>query len=89
MHKTIQLIAMIIFFGMFSNAVFADTNCEMPPGIDDGETYWIKFKTESKMYRYKIEDIDDCWVQIWKKDGNHYWYQIDDISVITSKPEED
>ncbi len=62
-----------------------EAQCEMPPNIDKGKFYWIKFKTESKMYRYKVLDTKGCWVKIWREDENHYWYPIDDIAVITSK----
>lgn len=61
--------------------------CDMPPKIDNGKFYWVKFKTESKMYRYKVLDTKGCWVKIWREDGNHYWYPIDDIAVMTSKPD--
>ena len=74
---------------LISFTALADENCEMPPGIDDDERYWIHFKNESKMHRYKILDIEDCWVKIYKESGNHYWYRIDNIMVMTSEPEED
>ncbi|MFK7795731.1 MAG: hypothetical protein AB8B89_10320 [Gammaproteobacteria bacterium] len=89
MKKITSLILSTLLISIFSSAVYADTNCEMPPGIDDDERYWIHFKNESKMYRYKILDIEDCWVKIWKESGNHYWYPIDNILVMTSEPEED
>ena len=62
-----------------------DAQCNMPPNIDTGKFYWVKFKTESKIYRYKVLDTKGCWVKIWREDGNHYWYPIDDIAVISSK----
>jgi hypothetical protein len=75
------------FLVAFCSAIYAEDNCSMPPDIDDDETYWIHFKNESKMYRYKILDIDDCWVKIHKENGNHYWYRTSNIMVMTSKPE--
>ncbi len=89
MKKTTLIILGFLLMSVFSPVAFADENCEMPPGIDDDERYWIHFKNESKMYRYKILDIEDCWVKIWKENGNHYWYRIDNIMVMTSKPEEE
>ncbi|MDW3096096.1 MAG: hypothetical protein R8G33_10525 [Gammaproteobacteria bacterium] len=88
MKKIIYGILVAFFISIFSSFAYADENCEMPPGIDDDEIYWIHFKNESKMYRYKILEIEDCWVQIWKETGNHYWYRIDNIMVMTSDPEE-
>ena len=89
MRKINFIILAVLFFCFLSSAVLADENCEMPPGIDDDERYWIHFKNESKMHRYKILDIEDCWVKIYKESGNHYWYRIDNIMVMTSEPEED
>ena len=88
MNKMICKILALLFLSISSSVALADENCEMPPDIDDDETYWIHFKNESKMYRYKILDIEDCWVKIWKENGNHYWYRIDNIMVMTSEPEE-
>lgn len=89
MNKIIYVVFCAFLISMFSSNVFAgDVNCEMPPDIDDDETYWIHFKNESKMYPYKILEIEDCWVQIYKESGNHYWYRIDNIMVMTSDPEE-
>ena len=87
--KSFTLLTILFFLLVALSACTSTTDqrCEVPPGIDDGETYWIKFKSESKMYTYKIEDIRDCWVKIWKEDGNHYWYPIEDIAVMTSKAE--
>ncbi len=73
---------------ILSTTAYAKEQCEMPPGIDEDEQYWIHFSNESKMYRYKILEIEDCWVKVWKKNENHYWYRIDNIMVMTSKPEE-
>jgi hypothetical protein len=81
-------IVLSLVFGLFACNVFAETLCDMPPGIDDGEKYWIKFKSESKMYVYEITDIDDCWVQIKKSDGKKYWYQVQDVATIMAKPVE-
>jgi hypothetical protein len=81
--KKIMLILGFIL-GTFSFNAVAEPLCEMPPGIDD-EKYWIKFKSESKMYVYEIIDIDDCWVQIKKSDGSKYWFQIQDIETIMGK----
>lgn len=89
MNKLIYYLFIALILSIFSSTAFADENCEMPPGIDDDERYWIHFKNESKMYRYKILDIEDCWVKIYKESGNHYWYRIDNIMVMTSEPEED
>ncbi len=89
MNKIICGVLGAFLISVFSSVVFADTNCEMPPGIDDDERYWIHFKGESKMHKYKIVDVEDCWIQIWDESGNHYWYQIDDIRVMTSEPIED
>lgn len=89
MNKLLHGLFTALILGIFSSAAFADENCEMPPGIDDDERYWIHFKNESKMHRYKILDIEDCWVKIYKESGNHYWYRIDNIMVMTSEPEEE
>ena len=89
MNKLIYYLFIALILSIISSTAFADENCEMPPGIDDDERYWIHFKNESKMYRYKILDIEDCWVKIYKESGNHYWYRIDNIMVMTSEPEED
>jgi hypothetical protein len=89
MNRKIYPLLGALLFSVFSSALYADDNCSMPPGIDDDEIYWIHFKSESKMYRYKILDIEDCWVQIYKKEGNPYWYPIRDILVMTSNPEKD
>lgn len=89
MNKLIYGLLVAFLLSLFSTFAYADENCEMPPGIDDDEIYWIHFKNESKMYRYKILEIEDCWVQIWKETGNHYWYRIDNIMVMTSDPEEE
>lgn len=89
MNKMICGILGVFFISIFSSIVYADANCKMPPDIDDDERYWIHFKNESKMHRYKILDIEDCWVKIYKENGNHYWYSIDNIMVMTSEPEED
>ncbi|MFK8026871.1 MAG: hypothetical protein AB8C40_02315 [Gammaproteobacteria bacterium] len=89
MNKLIYGLLIAFLLSFFSTFAYADENCEMPPGIDDDEIYWIHFKNESKMYRYKILEIEDCWVQIWKETGNHYWYRIDNIMVMTSDPEEE
>jgi len=89
MNKKTWLLGAFLM-GIFSSPVYAgDENCEMPPGIDDDEFYWIHFSNESKMYKYKILEIEDCWVKIWKKAGNPYWYRIDNIMVMTSEPEDD
>ena len=89
MNKIIYGILVTFLISIFSSVVFADDNCNMPPDIDDDERYWIHFKNESKMHRYKILDIEDCWVKIYKESGNHYWYRIDNIMVMTSEPEEE
>lgn len=89
MNKLIRSLLIALMLSIFSSVTFADENCEMPPGIDDDERYWIHFKNESKMHRYKILDIEDCWVKIYKESGNHYWYRIDNIMVMTSEPEEE
>ena len=89
MNKFIYGILVTFLISIFSSVVFADDNCNMPPDIDDDERYWIHFKNESKMHRYKILDIEDCWVKIYKESGNHYWYRIDNIMVMTSEPEEE
>ena len=89
MYKMINWVLLAISISIFSPAIYANPNCEMPPDIDDDETYWIHFKNESKMYAYKILDIEDCWVKIYKENGNHYWYRIDNIMVMTSEPEDD
>ena len=89
MDKIFYGILVAFLLSIFSSAVYADDNCNMPPDIDDDERYWIHFKNESKMHRYKILDIEDCWVKIYKENGNHYWYRIDNIMVMTSEPEED
>lgn len=89
MNKIICGILGAFLISIFSSLVYADANCNMPPDIDDDERYWIHFKNESKMHRYKILDIEDCWVKIYKESGNHYWHRIDNIMVMTSEPEED
>ncbi len=81
--KKIRLILSFVL-GAFSFNAVAEPLCEMPPGIDDDEKYWIKFRSESKMYVYEITDIEDCWVQIKKSDGSKYWFQIQDIETIMS-----
>ncbi|NOY67184.1 MAG: hypothetical protein GXP13_07225 [Gammaproteobacteria bacterium] len=70
----------------FSATVFAKDLCDMPPDIDDGKKYWIKFKSESKMYVYKITDIDDCWIQIEKNNKSRYWFQVRDVATIIAEP---
>jgi hypothetical protein len=89
MNKIVCGILGAFVISMFTSAVYADGVCSMPPDIDEDEIYWIHFKNESKMYRYKILDVDDCWVLIAKDHGNHYWYRIDNIMVMSSKPYED
>lgn len=74
---------------MFSSTVYAKDDCEMPPGIDDDERYLIKFKGESQANRYKILDIDNCWVKTYRKDGNHYWRPVSSIVFIGSREYED
>jgi len=88
--KSFTLLTLVLFLLTALSACTSatDQRCEMPPGIDDGKTYWIKFKSESKMYAYKIEDTRSCWIKIWKEGGNHYWYPIEDISVMTSIAED-
>jgi len=88
MKKYVLSLMIVVTFGLFSSNVLADVLCDMPPGIDDGEKYWIKFKSESKMYVYEITDIDDCWIQIKKSDGSKYWYQVQDVATIMAKPVE-
>ena len=63
-----------------------DAQCTMPPKIDKGKTYRIKFVTESRMYQYKVLDVKNCWIKI-DQDPIPYWYPTSDIAVITSKPE--
>lgn len=89
MNKIICGLLGAFLLSMTFSVVYADANCNMPPDIDDDERYWIHFKNESKMHRYKILDIEDCWVKIYKESGNHYWYRIDNIMVMTSEPEEE
>ncbi len=89
MNKKLSGILGAFLISIGSSIVYADERCQMPPDIDDDERYWIHFKNESKMHRYKILDIEDCWVKIYKESGNHYWYRIDNIMVMTSEPEED
>ncbi len=88
MKKLLSILFFGVAFGVFSSSAVAEPLCEMPPGIDDDEKYWIKFKSESKMYIYEITDIEDCWVQIKKSDGSKYWYPIQDIATIMAKPVE-
>ena len=88
MKKNILKIVVALLVSSYASIAYADSNCEMPPDIEEDERYWIHFKNESKMYLVKILDIEECWVQVWKENGNHYWYRIDNIMVMTSKPEE-
>lgn len=90
MGNNMKKIIMCLFTGLavsfFSASVFAKDLCEMPPDIDDGKKYWIKFKVESKMYIYKITDIDDCWIQVEKKNKSKYWFQVQDVATIIAEP---
>lgn len=88
MKNNVLSLMLVITFGLFSSNILADVLCDMPSGIDDGIKYWIKFKSESKMYVYEITDIDDCWIQIKKSDGSKYWYQVQEVAVIMAKPVE-
>jgi len=82
-----SLAALTVLMISACNRSAGNAQCDMPPNIDKGKFYWVKFKTESKIYRYKVLDTKGCWIKIWREDKNHYWYPIDDIAVITSKPE--
>ena len=81
------LTALVVLMTSACSGGASSAQCEMPSGISNGKFYWVKFKTESKMYRYKVLETKGCWVKIWREDKNHYWYPIDDIAVMTSKPD--
>lgn len=84
-YGTLTAMAMLMTSACSGGA--SEAECNLPPGIDKGKFYWVKFTTESKMYRYKVLDAKGCWIKIWREDENHYWYPITDIAVITSKPD--
>ncbi len=67
MNKIIYGILIAFSISLFSSFAYADENCEMPPGIDDDEIYWIHFKNESKMYRYKILELKTAGYKSGKK----------------------
>jgi hypothetical protein len=67
--------------------VASDNNCELPPGIDEGKRYVIKF-LGIKPKKFKILEIKDCWIQTYRKDNNHRWFPISNIVFIGSKGED-
>ena len=70
---------------VISAPVRAEEICELPSDIDEGKRYVIKFKGV-KEKRFKIADVDDCWVQTFRTDGDHRWFPIRNIEYIGSKP---
>lgn len=83
------LAATLLAFTVFSTPVLADTECELPSGIDEDERYLMKFKWDTKARGFKILDVSGCWVQTMRTDGNHRWNLIKDIQYIGSKEIED
>ena len=87
MKKIIQTI-LLCGFGALSLSAFAESNnCELPPGIDDGKTYAVKIDGyfSNKSFPVKIVDIEDCWIQTFRKDGDHLWFPISRLISISSE----
>ncbi|MBT8079141.1 MAG: hypothetical protein KJO31_11245 [Gammaproteobacteria bacterium] len=89
MHKKLSLATILgILVSILSTPVYAHGTCELPPDIDDDERYLIKFAGQ-KETRYKILDIDDCWILTFRTDGNHRWHPISNIEYIGSEEIDD
>ncbi len=85
MRNVMSLGFLLLAAAIFSPVAMAEEMCELPSDIDEGERYLMKFKGESQANRYKILDVDNCWVQLYRSDGNHYWRPINSIIFIGSK----
>jgi len=83
-----MIAATLILFSMIATPLLADESCELPPDIDEDERYVIKFKN-LKEGRYKILDVEGCWVKTLRADENHRWWLIKNIEYVGSKPIED
>jgi hypothetical protein len=80
MNKKLMLSLVTCLF--FSNPVNADNDCELPPDIDEDESYWIQFKGDSSGKAYKILEIEGCWIQTYRTSGAHVWQPINTIEKI-------
>ncbi len=85
MKRSTVFATALIAFSIAATPLLAEDNCELPPDIDEDERYVMKFKN-TKVSRYKILDVEGCWVQTMRTDGNHRWWPIENIEYIGSKP---
>ena len=72
--------------GTLATSAFAEPLCELPPDIEEGKRYTVRFVGDSKERRSKILDVENCWVQTFRTIGNHIWYPIKNILYIGTKP---
>ena len=80
--------ALIVSFGV-SAPLLAEDACEvLPPDIEEDERYRIKIVGE-QLKGYEILEIEECWIQTLRTDGNHKWWPIKDIEYIFSEPVDD
>lgn len=88
MKKNTIISSIFFTFMTFSIHSYAgDDNCELPPDIDKGKQYTIAFDGwyNNKSASLKILKIEDCWIQTYRKDGDHLWFPINKIIFISSK----
>jgi hypothetical protein len=82
-NKSLLFVASLCLFS-FTASAQAATVCELPSDIDDGESYWIKFKNQQPLV-YELNDIEDCWIRVMKRgDKTEYWYPITNVESITA-----
>lgn len=88
MKKNTLISSMIVTFMAFSTSSYAgEKSCELPPDIDEGKQYTIAIDGwyNNKSAALKILEIEDCWIQTYRKDGDHLWFPINKIVFISSK----
>lgn len=84
-----RLVLLMLFVCMIFSltAQAGNSNCELPPDIDEGKEYKIAVDGwyNNKSASLKILEIEDCWIQTFRKDGDHLWFPINKIVFISSK----
>ena len=87
MKKFIQAVLLCGFSALSLTAFAGGSNCELPPDIDDGKTYFLQIDgyNNSKSFPIKIVDIEDCWIQTFRQDGDHLWLPISRLISISSE----
>ena len=89
MRKLTAFAAALLVSTFIAVPLHAQEDCELPSDIDEDERYLILFKGDSKARKFKILDVDGCWVKTFRTDGNHRWHLIKNIVYIGSKPFEE